>query len=52
MGAGGGYKRDLSLAAGSLEGAMGFDGKDEAAGAFEEALLGGMAAQKATDLRQ
>ena len=52
MGAGGGYKRDLSLAAGSLEGARGFDGKAEAAGAFGGTLLGGMATQKATDLRR
>ncbi|KAF8719063.1 hypothetical protein AX14_011504 [Amanita brunnescens Koide BX004] len=45
-------RRDLSLAAGSSGGAMGFDGKDEAAGALKDTFLGGMATQKAIDLRR
>jgi hypothetical protein len=44
--------KDLSRVAGSSEGVMGCDGKDEAAGALKDTFLGGMATQKALDLRQ
>ena len=46
------FRRDLSLAAGSSGGVVGFDGVDEATGALKETFLGGIATQKTMDLRR